>query len=80
MIWNKNCSILCTTLGELVTARLQFNCAVVFPISNAPHHSIHSAPLAGSWHRTLIHLSAFCLIIVLSSVQNVCAIFFSRES
>ena len=29
---------------------------------------------------TLIHLSAFCLIKVLSSVQNVFAVFFSRES
>jgi len=27
------------TIGELVTARLQSNCAAVFPISNVPHHS-----------------------------------------
>ena len=25
--------------GELVTARLQSNCAAVIPISNVPHHS-----------------------------------------
>ena len=33
-----------------------------------------------SWHGALIRLSAFCFIKVLSSVQNVFAVFFSRRS
>ena len=33
-----------------------------------------------SWHGTLIHLGAFCLIKVLSSVENVFAVFFSKEN
>ena len=33
-----------------------------------------------SSHGTLIHLTAFCLIKVLFSVQNEFAVFFSKES